>query len=396
MKRHFAFILICVLAGALVVEIIRLFQLRFEAGDVYPAYSSLRSDPLGTMALFESLEAVSGLEVQRDLRATNEMPPSEGLTYLHLATSSEAWMEMEEEVFREIETFLKSGGRLVVSFFPQARRRPELRFPRRDRDADKEKNEEKGKKKLTARELWGMNVEVMNLEVDGDTFVPEIVEHAGGLPLPMTLNWHSGIVLTGLDPAWNAIYMRGTSPVLIERRFGEGTVAIATDSYFLSNEAMLKDRQPQLLSWLIGPNRKVMFDEAHFGITETPGITSLIRRYRLVWVVVALLVVAGLYVWKNSTSLIPKPVPIGGEAHIEGRDSAAGFVNLLRRSIPADQVLAVCFESWRKSATQSSVSAARITAAESAFQTESSLPTKDRDSVRAYNTISDILRIKTR
>src|SRR5687767_7881676 len=141
MKRHFAFILICVLAGALVVEIIRLFQLRFEAGDVYPAYSSLRSDPLGTMALFESLEAVSGLEVQRDLRATNEMPPSEGLTYLHLATSWEAWMEMEEEVFREIETFLKSGGRLVVSFFPQARRRPELRFLRRDREADKEKSE---------------------------------------------------------------------------------------------------------------------------------------------------------------------------------------------------------------------------------------------------------------
>ena len=36
--------------------VIRLFQLRFEAGDVYPPYSSYRADPLGTRALYQSLE----------------------------------------------------------------------------------------------------------------------------------------------------------------------------------------------------------------------------------------------------------------------------------------------------------------------------------------------------
>jgi hypothetical protein len=159
---------------------------------------------------------------------------------------------------------------------------------------------------------------------------------------------------------------------------------------------MLKDRQSALLSWLIGANREVMFNETHFGITESPGIATLIRRYRLTWLVAGLLVVAGLYVWKNSTSLVPKPSADVTEAHVAGRDSATGFVNLLRRSIPTDQVLAVCFAEWRKSAKDHTLSSTRIAAAETAFQTENALPKKSRDSVRAYKTISDTLRRKTR
>jgi len=390
MKRSFAVILISALVIVLAFEIIQLFQLRFEAGDVYPAYSSLRSDPAGTMALFESLQAVGGLDVQRDLRATNTMPQSEGLTYLHLATSPAAWMAMDEETFREIESFLRSGGRFVVTFYPQAKRLPELRRPRREPD------ESDGKKKPTARELWGINIEVRDLKADKEKFVPEVVEQVAGLSLPQTLTWHSGIVLTDLDPNWKPIYLRGTAPVLVERAFGKGAVVIATDSYFLSNEAMLNDRQPGLLSWLMGSNKEIMFDEAHLGITESPGVATLIRRYRLTWLVAGLLIVAGLYVWKNSTSLVPKPQPVVFEAHVEGRDSAAGFVNLLRRSIATEQVLGVCFAEWRKSATQGGMSSAKIEAAISAFETESSLPKKSQDSVRAYNTIFNILRRKIR
>jgi len=394
MKRYFAVILLSVFALALVFEIVQLFQLRFESGDVYPPYSSLRSDPLGTMAVFESLQAVPGLNVQRDLRPTNTMPQSQGLTYLHLATSAGQWMSMEEETFREIETFLKAGGRFVVTFYPQAKRPPD--FIRRLEAADENKDESENKEKPSARELWGMNFEIRDLKAEGDAYVPEAVQQAGGLALPQTLAWHSGGVFTDLDPAWKAIYSRGAAPVVIERAFGKGTAVIATDSYFLSNEAMLKDREPQLLSWLIGANKEIMFDEAHFGITESPGVANLIRRYRLLWLVAGLLAVAGLYVWKNSTSLVPKPSHVMMESHVEGRDSAAGFINLLRRSIPAGEVLAVCFAEWRKSATQSALSSAKIAAAESAYQTESSHANKDRDPVRAYNTISDILRRKIR
>ena len=45
---------------------VRLFQLRFETGDVYPEYSSLRSDPLGARVFYQSLEQVGNMEVSRN------------------------------------------------------------------------------------------------------------------------------------------------------------------------------------------------------------------------------------------------------------------------------------------------------------------------------------------
>src|SRR5438552_3131072 len=44
----------------------RLFSLRFQAGDIYPAYSSFRTDPLGTKALYESLNRL--LAAERNFR----------------------------------------------------------------------------------------------------------------------------------------------------------------------------------------------------------------------------------------------------------------------------------------------------------------------------------------
>ena len=55
MKKNFPMITLAIGATLFVLGVIYLFLLRFEAGDVYPPYSSLRADPLGTMAWYESL-----------------------------------------------------------------------------------------------------------------------------------------------------------------------------------------------------------------------------------------------------------------------------------------------------------------------------------------------------
>ena len=44
------------LAAVFLAAVSYLMVLRFESGDVYPVYSSLRSDPLGTRAFYDSLE----------------------------------------------------------------------------------------------------------------------------------------------------------------------------------------------------------------------------------------------------------------------------------------------------------------------------------------------------
>ena len=46
--------------------LVYLFMLRFEAGDVLPAYSSLRADPLGAKAFYQSLEHLDSLAVSRN------------------------------------------------------------------------------------------------------------------------------------------------------------------------------------------------------------------------------------------------------------------------------------------------------------------------------------------
>src|SRR5205807_893247 len=107
------------LAAAFVFGLFQIFQVRFEAGDVYPEYSSLRSDPLGTMAFCESLQAMPGLTVRRDFTASNQLPFGKDTVYLHLAARTLDWSWLDEEQFKEIERFLTSGGRLAISFYPE-------------------------------------------------------------------------------------------------------------------------------------------------------------------------------------------------------------------------------------------------------------------------------------
>ena len=137
-------------------------------------------------------------------------------------------------------------------------------------------------------------------------------------------------MFTNLAPAWRTIYARKSQPVLIERKLGLGTIVMATDSYFLSNEALLKDRQPELLAWLVGPGQRILFDEAHLGIVEESGITVLMHKYRLQTFGLALLLLAGLFIWQNATSFPPAaPVP-QSTGPVTGKEAAAGFINLLR------------------------------------------------------------------
>src|SRR5437660_964673 len=119
MKRNFSLMLLLACAVGFALGIAQLFKLRFETGDVYPAYSSLRSDPLGASAFYESLGQLQGINVSRDFRMTDQLPDGKNIAYLHLAGDRNEWEELPEESFKEIETFLTRGGRLVVALSPE-------------------------------------------------------------------------------------------------------------------------------------------------------------------------------------------------------------------------------------------------------------------------------------
>src|SRR5579872_5225526 len=119
MKRIAANLLLVAGIAAFVFGLFQLFRLRFEAGDIYPPYSSLRADPLGTMALCESLARMPHMNVVRDFNSQNHMPDGQGTTYFHLASKPGEWIWMPDELIPEIQGFVSSGGRLVIAFEPE-------------------------------------------------------------------------------------------------------------------------------------------------------------------------------------------------------------------------------------------------------------------------------------
>jgi hypothetical protein len=425
MKRALPILILLLCAGVFAVGILELFKLRFDAGDVYPPYSTLRADPLGASAFYESLARIPGISASRDFRMTDEMPEGRGIAYLHLAGERTEWDELPEDSFKQIESFVRAGGRLVVAIFPEQAKPRASRFDKpgdagnKTQNTDGQKGGEKESKanppnspknrKVPANsgdeifktesiaEKWGLGFDVKNLKQGADaSYEPVMVENESLPSLPAALAWHSGVVMTNLDKAWHVIYARGSDAVLAERKFGSGTVVFATDCYFMSNEALQKDRHAELLAWVVGPAREVMFDEAHFGIVDNPGIAMLMRKYRLGGLVLALLVLAVLFIWKNAAGLGPVREAEETEAWVAGKDSAAGFTNLLRHHIKPEEVLATSFAEWKKSFPRGTFSSARLERVEAFIQTENQRPAGERDAVKAYRAIAALLAKNTR
>ena len=416
MNRKLPLILLFICAAVFVIGIARLFELRFESGDVYPPYSTLRADPLGTSAFYESLGRVPGISPSRDFSANNELPEGRDTTYMHLAGDRDEWRYLPEGTFREVETFVRGGGRLVVAFFPETRES----FYTKAREKNLKENSGKpgsdgktnsapikpgrarksmknGHEELFAtaslKDRWGLDFGFKRLPQGvGDAYEPVNVMSQDEPELPESLSWHSGSYFTNLDPAWKVVYARQSAPVMVERKFGAGSVVFCTDTYFLSNEAMLKERHADLLAWVIGPSSRVMFDEAHLGIVEEPGVAMLVRKYRLHGFVAALLLLAALFIWKNSSRFAPDLTEEKPEDYVAGKDSATGFVNLLRRHIARRDVLDVCVAEWRKSIVRGTYPAARLARAQEAMSAGNAPPPAQRHPVQTYQAICRALK----
>jgi hypothetical protein len=138
---------------------------------------------------------------------------------------------------------------------------------------------------------------------------------------------------------------------MAERDVGQGSLVMATDAYFLSNEALKSERHTDLLLYLIGASRGVIIDETQHGIQQIQGVIGYLRHHQLHWVLLALLCVAALFVWRNALPLVPLDRPRRGPpaATDETRNAAQGMTNLLRRSISPQRLLGICFDQWHQS-----------------------------------------------
>src|SRR5687768_9030677 len=122
MKRSAIILLIVAIAG-FVFGLVQLFNLRFESGDVYPKYSSFRADPLGCKALYESCQPL--LPTSRHLERWSKLGDGRRATLLYLGAEPDG-LKFPKHEFQHLETFVRGGGRLVISLVTQYKTRPQV------------------------------------------------------------------------------------------------------------------------------------------------------------------------------------------------------------------------------------------------------------------------------
>lgn len=346
-----------------IMGIARLFELRFSRGDVYPPYSSLRSDPLGAKALFKGLQRSGLHEPECFIEASAKLGDGDNSTLLLLGTQPGAldYLPVGERAI--LERYLHTGGQIVISLHPYLKSpyRDELRekYYSDDPDHPHKKRDEKTDRKKRQRILheslsdawgisfyWPTNGAGLNPEPGA---VPPAVRAFRDSPLPATLPWHSLTRIQIEEPDdWEVLYRSDGAPVVARRRFGPGSVIVLTDSWVFSNEALRDGRKTALLSWFFNGRTRVLFDETHLGVQESEGVATLARKYRLHGLAMGLAVLTALFIWRSALSLVPPrdDLAVSGGA-VTGRHSQDGFVNLVRRSVRPSALLATCFAEWR-------------------------------------------------
>lgn len=374
-----------------------LLRLGAGMGAAPPAYSTYRSDPQGMKALYESLDRLPGIRVERNLERIERLQgaPDTAVILGGVETYGDI-DEIERPIIEALERLASEGARVVLAFAPDpwgaadlgpdydsfeefledTRPRSPEEEDAEEAGADEEPDEPTGEgpgseepedaepeappwerpDTVSLKERWGVRCGFWSVGIEPQgpfdyRYRPVTVTRADGIPdgLPETLPWHTALHFETTDAAWRTVYARDPYPVMIERAFGEGAIVLSADSYFLSNEALLRDRAPGLLAWLAGPAERVVFDEWLKGFERRPGVMTLVRRYGLHTTLGGLLLTALLFVWHRASPLVPPPPDAGDQGGVvAGRDTAQGLSNLLQRNISRSDLLRIACRQWMK------------------------------------------------
>ncbi|HVB85197.1 MAG TPA: DUF4350 domain-containing protein [Candidatus Dormibacteraeota bacterium] len=137
------------------------------------------------------------------------------------------------------------------------------------------------------------------------------------------------------------------------RQVGKGEVIAASQESFLLNEAIKTHPNPVLLDFLAGGRRVIWVDETLHGLHQDEGVLWLVKRYRLQ--VALLLFWASLLalLWSMSDDLVRRPARDRiAEIMSYGKDAGVAAQRVLQRSIATEQVVAECWEQFRRRSPQ--------------------------------------------
>jgi hypothetical protein len=305
-------LLLVILLAVFTWGVLRLLGDEFSTGGFYPEYSSLRADPLGTKLLFDSLSRLPELHLERNYVPLDYFNRS-GTTLLLLGVTP---AQLAPEFLKRPEEIARRGNSVLIA----------LNDPKPDADKDRK-----------SIDIWQIA-----LAIDTDPKQPHRLSFcAAGQPVD---SGRSGKCLP--PPQWNIREQDGDKVLAVDRSFGNGRVLLFAESRDFSNESLISGGVVPVTS-AIGPGRQMVFDEQHFGITQSGSVVALARRFHLTGLILGLAIVAALALWKNVS-----PFPVAGQRVLPrdyaGRNSFEGLVTLLARHVRPPQLLQVAWDEWLK------------------------------------------------
>jgi len=305
--------------------------------------SSLREDPYGTSLLFDSYGR-AGYQVKRsqDEDSLSDQNASRTTAFFLGGYPSDDWKQENRKLRTEgtfrgrLEDFLARGGRIVLIEHAW-----ELKSQSQGWEIENKwkQTPHESKPKWISPDLRAMPAasEMMYLAADAPW-------------LKTDAHWTT--LYAGSVEA-NAKADTSLHVYMAMRRVGKGELVAASQESFLLNEAIKTHPNPVLLDFLAGGRPVIWVDETLHGLHQDQGVLWLVQRYRLQAALMLFWATLLVLLWSMSGDLVRRPTR-DRNAQIIRHGEGAGVAarRLLQRSIASEQVVAECWEQFRRRSPQ--------------------------------------------
>ena len=197
-------------------------------------------------------------------------------------------------------------------------------------------------------------------------------------------------------PRSQTVYTIKDKDIVLLLTHGKGDMIICSETYFISNESLVKGPPVRFFTWIMDGRKQVLVDEYHHGISSRKGISFLLKKYHLYWFIAYLILIFILYLW-HVLPRFRKPIPRSSIETPRIRSSLDGYTHILTKTIPRDQLLDISLEQWIKSSRNRLFVERNKSDIDLLKQhTKSKGMERDEDLLNLYNEISCMIKVKRR
>jgi hypothetical protein len=309
-------------AAAFFWSVINLFQRRFASGELYPEFSTMRTDRAGAKLLYDSLGKLTGITVERNFLPMDFLP-HDGVTLVLLGVHPMRVNWNDGLLLRSVERVAGRGNRVVLAMHLdlEKSRVKQEEFERREEPKSRGSRKQSKTEQAPLSIMWKVRI----------AFDPD-EKHAHRLYFAEAGEWKIR------DQA-------GTRILAIERDFDKGSVVLMTESGDFINASAVGLNRLRQVAGALGAYRRIVFDEQHLGIAESGSVVGMARQFRLMGLALGLAICAALFIWRNASSF-PPPASTAAIERFSGRTSHAGLLTLLKRHIPSAELAGICWREW--------------------------------------------------